>query len=81
FVIHIQRLQKFWIFILFLDFHKAFDSLEHEFLFKTLDLVGFGEQFKKSIRTLYALGNSSVKLSHGTTSVMTSRVETFSIRC
>lgn len=54
-------------FILFLDFRKAFDSIEHQFMFKALDLFGFGEQFKKSIRTLYTSGNSSVKLSHGTT--------------
>ncbi len=54
-------------FILFLDFHKAFDSIEHEFMFKALDLFGFGEHFKKSVRTLYAFGNSSIKLPHGTT--------------
>lgn len=54
-------------FILFLDFHKAFDSVEHQFIFKTLDLFGFGEHFKKSVRTLYASGHSSIKLPHGTT--------------
>ena len=27
-------------FILFLDFHKTFDSIEHQFMFK-----GFGEHF------------------------------------
>lgn len=55
-------------FILFLDFQKAFDSLEHNFLFKTLDLFNFGEHFKKSVRTLYSAANSSIKLPHGTTS-------------
>lgn len=36
-------------FILFLDFYKAFDSTEHEFIFKTLNLVlatFFAEQLK-----------------------------------
>lgn len=54
-------------FILFLDFHKAFDSIEHQFLLKALDVFGFEECFKKSIRTLYASGNSSIKLPYGTT--------------
>lgn len=31
--------------ILFLDFFKAFDSLEHNFLFKALGAVGLGPRF------------------------------------
>lgn len=54
-------------FILFLHFQKAFDSVEHNFLFKTLDLFDFGEHFKRSVRTLYSAANSSIKLPHGTT--------------
>ena len=37
-------------FILFLDFYKAFDTVEHQFLFHSL---GFGDFFCKAIKTLY----------------------------
>lgn len=53
-------------YILFLDFYKAFDSIEHGFIFKTLVKFGFGAMFTKAIKTLYAHGNSSIKLKHGT---------------
>jgi len=33
-------------FILFLDFYKAFDSVEHKFILKTLHHFGFGDKFK-----------------------------------
>ncbi len=32
-------------FILFLDFFKAFDMIEHKFMFRTLELFGFGENY------------------------------------
>lgn len=32
-------------FILFLDFYKAFDLTEHEFILKTLNKFGFGNFF------------------------------------
>lgn len=32
-------------FILFLDFYKAFDSMEHPFIFQFLKLLGFGNKF------------------------------------
>lgn len=54
-------------FILFLDFYKAFDSIEHKFMFKALDIFGFGNMFKRSVKTLYAGANSSIKLPFGTT--------------
>ena len=31
--------------LLFLDFEKAFDSVEYNFMFKTLEKLNFGEQF------------------------------------
>ena len=39
--------------ILFLDFDKAFDSLEWDYLFKMLDAVNFGLSFLNWIRTFY----------------------------
>lgn len=52
-------------FILFLDFYKAFDSVEHEFILKTLHYFGFGEKFKDIIHILYSDINSCVSLGHG----------------
>lgn len=53
-------------FILFLDFYKAFDSVEHHFIFKSLQKFGFGEYFCKAVRTLYYNCNSTIKLKYGT---------------
>ena len=39
--------------ILFLDFQKAFDSIEWEFLFESLKFYNFGDEFIRWIRTLY----------------------------
>ena len=39
--------------ILFLDFEKAFDSLEWEYLFKVLDITNFGQSFLNWIHTFY----------------------------
>ncbi|KAF7654162.1 hypothetical protein LDENG_00073330 [Lucifuga dentata] len=53
-------------FILFLDFYKAFDSLEHEFIYQSLCKFDFGDNFCKTIKTLYANGNCSIKLKYST---------------
>lgn len=53
-------------FILFLDFYKAFDTVQHQFLFHSLERLGFGDFFCKAIKTLYTNGNSSIKLKYGT---------------
>jgi len=37
----------------FLDFEKAFDSIEWNFLFKALDKLDFGPDFKNWIQTFY----------------------------
>ncbi len=36
-----------------IDFEKAFDTIEWEFLLKTLDIFGFGDNFKRWISILY----------------------------
>lgn len=55
-------------FLLFLDFYKAFDRVEHPFIIKTLHKFGFGKKFLNIIGMLYNEINSSVALGHGTCS-------------
>ncbi len=54
--------------LFFVDFFKAFDTIDHNFMMETLHFLGYGEYFKKAIQTLYNDCNSYIKLSHGTTS-------------
>ncbi len=37
--------------ILFLDFYKAFDTVEHNFMYQTLNYFGFGPTFKNMMHT------------------------------
>lgn len=53
-------------FILFLDFYKAFDTLEHEFIYHSLAKFGFGPLFIGAIKTLYTECNSAISLKYGT---------------
>lgn len=53
-------------FIVFLDFYKAFDSVEHQFILETLTHFGFGQKFRNLIGILYNDINSCVSLEHGT---------------
>ncbi len=41
------------LFILSLDAKKAFDSIDHEYMYKTLKSFGFGDEFIFTIRTIY----------------------------
>lgn len=43
-------------FIFFLDFYKAFDTVEHNFIFQTIEKFGFGDFFCKAVRTMYSKG-------------------------
>ena len=43
------------------DFTKAFDSLEWDFMFRTLDFFRFGPSFKKWITTMYTLPVGKIK--------------------
>lgn len=53
-------------FVLFLDFYKAFDMIEHNFMFEALESYGFGNNFIGVIKTFYRNTSSSVCLPHGT---------------
>ena len=55
--------------ILFIVYYKAFDTIEHPFLFNTLDFLGFSSHFESGILdiTVYKRCSSSVKLLNGTT--------------
>ena len=46
--------------LLAVDFEKAFDSLNHSFLFKFLEKFNFGTQFIKWIKTCYTIVSSCV---------------------
>jgi len=46
--------------LIFIDFQKAFDSLECNFLFHCLDAFNFGPEFKCWIKTFYKNSQSCV---------------------
>lgn len=48
--------------MVFLDFYKAFDSIEHSFIIQTLQILGFGDKFINNISMLYKDRNSSIIL-------------------
>ena len=47
--------------ILFLDYHKAFDSISHDFLFALLKHIGLPDAFLKWVRIMYSDVSSSVR--------------------
>lgn len=48
--------------LLLIDFSKAFDSIDHDFLFNMMELFGFGEAFINNIKTLISHRTSQVNL-------------------
>ena len=48
--------------VVFLDFYKAFDTVEHNFLNKALQLFGFGPNFVSTVEMFYKNTDSSVLL-------------------
>ena len=59
-IIQQTELQKIPGILLFLDFQKAFDTLEWSFIQHTLNLFNFGNGIKKWISTFYTNSESSV---------------------
>lgn len=59
----IEYTEKFHIggIIIFLDFQKAFDSVEWNFMFETLTQFNFGPDFRKWIQTLYTDPKAVIK--------------------
>ena len=52
--------KKFPGILLFVDFEKAFDTLEWSFILKTLEAFNFGDNFKKWVSVLYNNAQSSI---------------------
>ena len=52
--------------ICFIDYYKAFDTVEHSFIFDLLNFFGFGSYFIHAIHVMYTNCNSSIKLFNGT---------------
>ena len=46
--------------LFFIDFEKAFDSIDWEFMFQCLDVFGFGPSFKGWVETFYRSISSCV---------------------
>ncbi len=53
--------------VVFLDFYKAFDTVEHNFLYNALQIFGFGQNFVSTVEMFYKNINSSVLLYPHTT--------------
>lgn len=54
------------VFILFLDFYKAFDTIEHGLLLQAIKAFGFGNSFIGIVGIFYKDINSSVMVNYNT---------------
>ena len=48
--------------LIFLDQEKAFDRVEHDFLFKTMEAFGIGPEFINWLRVIYANASTVIKV-------------------
>ena len=48
--------------LIFLDQEKAFDRVEHDFLFKTMSAFGIGDNFIDWLKVLYANATTRIKI-------------------
>ena len=58
------------LFILSLDAKKAFDSVDHNYMFNTLKAFGFGDEFIYSIQTIYKDLSASILVNGYKTSII-----------
>ncbi len=63
-LIYMSKFKKRPGLLLLLDFQKAFDSLDFNYIHKCLEFYNFGENFRKAVKTLYT-NLSSVILYNG----------------
>lgn len=61
-VIEYMKRDKIGGVVVGIDWNKAFDRVEHRFLFRVLERFGFGERLVSWIRTLYRGAKSCVKV-------------------
>ena len=54
--------------LLFLDFEKAFDRVDHKFMIKTLDEMGFPVEFTNWVQLLYKEATSQVRINNANSS-------------
>ena len=66
--------QKKRLFVCFIDFRKAFDSVWHDGLFTKLQKLGIGGLFHRIIRQMYMNGKLCVRTSKGLTPFSSSKV-------
>ena len=64
-IIYYQNKQSSNGYLAFIDFEKAYDTLEWGFLFKTLEFYNFGPTFIKWLRTIYKSPLISIKIMVG----------------
>ena len=50
--------------LLFLDFEKAFDRVDHDFMFKVLEKLAFPTEFISWIQLLYSEATSQVRINN-----------------
>ena len=55
------------IYFCFIDYCKAFDSVDHKKLWKTLKEMGIPDHLTCLLRNLYASQEATVRTGHGTT--------------
>ena len=55
------------VYFYFIDYPKAFDSVDHNKLWKTLKEMGIPDHLTCLLRNLYAGRETTIRIGHGTT--------------
>ena len=61
-LIQIANEQELEAAFIFLDQEKAFDRVNHEYLFKTMKAFGLGEEFIHWVRLIYSNATTRIKM-------------------